>query len=109
MTTLNPEMLRRTNVGAKLLIFSFLLFFWTFPLLSQEIILKGRVTDPDGNALPNAAVVLIDRNQIRGRAATGPDGLFKIELHSAGQFVIKVDATGFRPVEQPVRVLMSGN
>jgi hypothetical protein len=105
---LNPEMLRRTKVAAKLLIFSSLVFFCAPPLLAQEIILKGRVTDPDGNALAKAAVELIDRGQVRGRATTGPDGLFQIELHSTGQFVVKVEAEGFRSVEQTVNVSRAG-
>jgi hypothetical protein len=86
-----------------------LLLFAALPVLAQEIILKGRVIDPDGNALPNATVELIDRTHVRERATSDPDGLFHIELHSSGQFVIKVDAPGFRPVEQTVNVVMSGN
>jgi Carboxypeptidase regulatory-like domain len=86
-----------------------LLFFLSLslPLPAQEIVLKGRVIDPDGNALPNATVQLIDRDRIRGQATTGPDGRFQIAMPSPrpeGQLVIKVDASGFRPVEQPVRV-----
>ena len=78
-------------------------------MLAQEILLKGRVIDPDGNALPSATVELIDHTHVRERATSGPDGLFHVELHSPGQFVIKVDAPGFRPVEQSVNVVMSGN
>ena len=114
MTKPNPdahyENARRRMAWAKILIFSSL-FFFALPLalLAQEIILKGRVVDPDGKALPNASVQLIDHYQIRGQATTGPDGLFQIALPSVGKFVVKVDASGFRPVEQPVSVSLSGN
>jgi Carboxypeptidase regulatory-like domain len=113
MTTLNPETPRRRRAGAKLLILSLLLllFCLSAPLLAQETILKGRVVDPAGNALPNAIVQLINRNQVLGQAATGPDGQFQIALPSPRQetqLVVKVDASGFRPVEQPVSVSRAG-
>jgi hypothetical protein len=113
MTTLNPETPRRRRAGAKLLILSLLLllFCLSAPLLAQETILKGRVVDPAGNALPNAIVQLINRNQVLGQAATGPDGRFQIALPSPRQetqLVVKVDASGFRPVEQPVSVSRAG-
>ena len=44
-----------------------------------------------------------------GRATSGIDGLFQMKLSSAGQFVVKVEASGFRPVEQPISVALSGN
>jgi hypothetical protein len=104
----NPETPSRAKAGAKLFALSCLLLFSALPSLAQEIILKGRVTDPDGNALPKAPVELIDHSQVLGRTTTSPDGLFQIELHSPGQFVIKVNAEGFRPVEQPVNVTRAG-
>jgi hypothetical protein len=107
MTKPNPDVqhgnARHRMACAKILIVSSL-FFFGLPLLAQEILLKGRVVDPDGKALPNATVQLIDGNQVRGRATTGPDGLFRVDLPSAGTFVLKVDASGFRAVEQPVNV-----
>jgi hypothetical protein len=89
----------------------FLLLFsaLALPLLSQEVVLKGRVVDPDGKALPQATVQLIDRDRVRQQTASGPDGLFQIALPSGGQFVIKVDASGFRAVEQPVNIALSSH
>jgi hypothetical protein len=81
----------------------------SFPLLAQEIVLKGRVTDPQGNSLPQASVQLADHDRVLGRATSGSDGLFQIRLSAAGQFVLKVEASGFRPVEQSVTVASSGN
>lgn len=73
-----------------------------FHLLAQEIILKGRVTDPQGNNLPQASVQLVDHGRVLGQATTGDNGLFQIWLPSTGGLVLKVDAPGFQTVEQPV-------
>jgi hypothetical protein len=81
----------------------------SFPLLAREIVLKGRVTDPQGNNLPQASVQLADHDRVLGRATSGNDGLFQIKLSSVGQFVVKVEAPGFRPIEQSVSVALSGN
>ncbi len=73
--------------------------------------MKGRVVDPDGNALPNATVQLISRGQVQGQTTTGPDGRFQIALpasHPDEQFAIRADASGFRLVEQPVTISRAG-
>ena len=82
-----------------------LLFVWlALPLYSQTIILKGRVADPQGNALPKASVRLLDRDRVLGEAATSADGRFQLPPANFGQFVIKVEASGFRPVTRSVTV-----
>jgi hypothetical protein len=78
-------------------------------LPAQEIVLKGRVTDPDGNSLPKATVQLVSGNQVLAQAASGPDGRFEIKVASAGQFVVRAEASGFRPVLAPLSVRASGN
>jgi Carboxypeptidase regulatory-like domain len=78
-------------------------------LLAQEIILKGRVIDPQGNALPNASVQLIERNQVVAQAKAGPDGQFLLKVSSTGEFVIKAGAPGFRSARRPLTVRPSGN
>jgi hypothetical protein len=98
-----------TALGAVHVLFLLLFSGLSFPLLAQEIVLKGRVIDPDGKALPQATVQLIDRDRVRKQATTGPDGLFQIVLPSAGQFVIRVDASGFRAVDQSVSAALSGH
>jgi hypothetical protein len=85
----------------------------SLPVYAQEIIFRGRVTDPQGNGLPGAAVQLLDRGQVAGHATTGGDGLFRIALPSSGQisttpFVVKVDAAGFRTVELRVSLSRDG-
>jgi hypothetical protein len=91
----------------KLMIISMLLL--PFPLFAQEIVLSGRVTDPQGNNLPGAVVQLADHDKVLARATSGSDGSFQMKVGVAGQFVIKVEAPGFRPVEQPITVALSGN
>ena len=70
-------------------------------LFAQPIILKGRVMDPRGNALPNALIQVLAHDRIVSRATTGADGTFQIKIDTSEQlFTVKVEATGFRPVEQ---------
>lgn len=89
--------------------FALLLFVLSpLALFSQTIVLKGRVTDPKGSALPEASVRLLDRDRIAAEAITGPDGLFQLPPVGPGQFVIKVEADGFRPVSRPVTLRRGG-
>src|ERR1035438_10245728 len=90
----------------------FLLFFWPAPLLSQQvsehpIFLKGRVIDPQGNALPGASVELSVHDpsgnaQVLGTAISGRDGLFELNAPRRGPFDVKVQAAGFRPVTKRI-------
>jgi hypothetical protein len=95
----------RTKTSIYLLM---LIICLSLPLPAQQIVLRGHVTDPQGNALPKASVRLADQDQVVGEATTGIDGLFQIPLSSPGKFVVKVDAAGFRPIEQPVNIARSG-
>src|SRR5271170_564276 len=112
---------RHSMAGIKtLLSFSTLIILLSLPLAAQEFVLKGRVVDPQGSALPKASVQVLDEGQIVGRRTTGDDGMFQITFSSAGQssrqttgndagkptgeFLVKVEASGFRPVEHPVSI-----
>jgi len=81
----------------------------SFPLIAQEIVLKGRVTDPDGNALPHASVQLIAHSQVLAQATSGPDGKFLVTLSSPGEFFVKIAAPGFRSITRPIAVTPTGN
>ena len=98
--------------GFKIVIF-FLLFLSLLlmpcVLLAQEIVVKGRVIDPQGNALPNTSIQLIERDQVLAQATSRPDGQFLMKLKSPGEFVLKADAPGFRPVIRPIIVRPTGN
>ena len=98
--------------GFKIVIFLLLLFsllLMPCVLLAQDIVLKGRVIDPKGNALPGASVQLIDRNQILAQTISRPDGQFLLKARSVGEFVVKADAAGFRSVIRPITVRPNGN
>jgi len=82
--------------------------------LGQAGVLKGRVTDPQGNALPDASVQLAARgpsknDKVLAHATSGPDGRFELKAESAGNFNLEVEAQGFRPVVRQVTVGAEGN
>jgi hypothetical protein len=82
------------------------------PLLAQEIILKGHVSDPQGNILPGAAIRFVGHSgnrETRGTATSGPDGGFEIRVTAAGDADIAVDAVGFRPVTRSITVRPGNN
>src|SRR6202046_3712104 len=81
----------------------------SLPLASQEIALRGQVTDPQGNGLSNASVQVLrhdsgGKGQALRQTTSGPDGRFEIKAASAGQFDIRVDAEGFRKFIGPQRM-----
>ncbi len=86
-----------------------LLFFMPAELLGQQIVLTGRVLDPSGNALPNASIHVFAQNQTLAQATSRADGQFTVRLTSAGEFILKAEATGFRVVVLPVTVRNANN
>lgn len=86
-----------------------MLILTSLPMVAQEIVLRGRVTDTQGNDLPQASVKLVDHDRVLGQAKSANDGLFQIKLHDAGEFLVKVEAPGFRAAEKSVSVTLSGN
>jgi hypothetical protein len=96
-------------VAKTLISFLMLAISLSLSVLGQEIVLKGRVTDPQGNALPNASIQLIGHNQVLAQAMSKPDGQFLMNVQSAGEFVVKAAASGFRPVIREITVRSSCN
>lgn len=74
----------------------FLLLVLCALLSQEEIVLKGSVSDPHGNALPKALVQLIAHNQVVSQSQSGADGRFLLKVSSTGEFTIKVESEGFR-------------
>src|SRR5690349_19870680 len=64
--------------------------------------LTGTITDPSGAVVPNATVTAtsIDTGQSR-TAMTGADGVFKFNLLPPGNYRVRMEAMGFKPVEVP--------
>jgi Carboxypeptidase regulatory-like domain len=96
--------MRRIKIG--------ILFLLLAPcaLLSQvEMVLKGSISDPHENALPNALVQLIAHNQVVSQTKSGADGHFLLKVRSSGEFTIRVDSPGFRSESRTVAIHASGN
>ena len=91
--------------GIKIVVFVLLLT----PCLAQEIVLKGRVIDPEGNALPDASIQLMEHKQVLSQTASGADGKFLVKVTSAGEFIIEAESSGFRPVSRPITVHPDAN
>src|SRR6202451_609391 len=91
--------------GVKLVIF-LLPFFLLFScaLFAKEIVLQVHVTDPQGKALPNASLELLEPNQVLAHTTSGPHGQFLLKVKSPGDFVVKADARGFRPVTSSITI-----
>jgi hypothetical protein len=64
--------------------------------------LTGRVTDASGGAVSNVTVTAtsVDTGQVRN-AITGTDGAYRFDLMPPGNYRVKFEATGFKPVEIP--------
>jgi hypothetical protein len=95
---------------------SWLILFVFLPLsmLAQVGVLRGRVTDPEGNVLPNASVQLVghDRSgedQGLKQTTSGPDGRFELKSDLIGNFGIKVEAVGFRPLTRQTTLHSGSN
>ena len=93
--------------------FVLLLLLLQLPLLAQDVMLRGRVTDPEGNALPGASIATKIRTKIKIDAdsaivTSGSDGTFSIRT-TPGEVEITVNAHGFRAVTRSIRVLPTAN
>ena len=64
--------------------------------------LTGTITDPSGAVVPAATVTAtsLDTGQVR-TATTGADGTYKINLLPPGNYRVRFEASGFKPVEIP--------
>src|SRR5208282_1450572 len=99
---------------ARLTFSLFLCSFLPMAASAQTVLLKGRVTDPSGNALPNASVQLLGHgasgnNQVVEQTTSGAEGRFELTDIAAGRFQINVDAEGFQPVLREVTVRSENN
>ncbi len=87
-----------------------LLFFFLTLLSVQSLsaqtagtgALTGTVRDPSGAVIPNATVTAtsLDTGATRS-ATTDADGTFKFNLLPPGNYKVRMDATGFKPLEVP--------
>src|SRR5579872_1305878 len=71
------------------------------PAFSQEGTILGSVTDPTGAAVPNAPITITrtDTGQIR-HVTTDSTGQYASPALTIGSYSVRVEATGFKPVEK---------
>ena len=64
--------------------------------------LTGTVKDPSGAVIPNATVTLtsVDTGQAR-TTMTGADGVYRFSLLPPGNYRVRIESSGFKPVEVP--------
>jgi Carboxypeptidase regulatory-like domain len=101
--------MKRCGYGSQISSCLLLLLTLAGAAIAQAGVLKGRVTDPQGNATPSASVRLVGHGvhndgRVLGQTTTGSDGKFELTVYSTGKFDIKVEAEGFQPVASVVTV-----
>jgi Fe(3+) dicitrate transport protein len=82
---------------------SFIALFLSLPFLSAQTV-RGRITDPDGNAVAGASVEIAESD--RG-AVTKADGSWEIS-GLAGPVTVRASYAGFEPVQAAATVPQSG-
>jgi Carboxypeptidase regulatory-like domain/TonB-dependent Receptor Plug Domain len=93
----------RFRNASLLLFFASLLSFQ--PLMAQTPgtgALTGTVKDPSGAVIPNATVTLtsVDTGQTR-TGMTGGDGVYHFNLLPPGNYRVRIEASGFKPIDVP--------
>ncbi len=78
-------------------------------VIAQDAAIRERIVDPAGNALPGAAVQLLQGNQVLAQTRSVADGRFLLSLHATGGFTLHADVEGFRPVSRSVTLQQNNN
>ena len=83
----------------------FVLGFFALPALAQEGTVLGTVVDPTGAAVPNAPITIVrsDTGQIR-HLTSDSSGQYVSPALPIGNYAVRVEAQGFKPVEQRIAV-----
>src|SRR5256712_5676477 len=102
-TTRSEECVMRLRNISLLLIFASL--FSLQSLMAQTPgtgALTGTVKDPSGAVIPNATVTVtnVDKGQAR-TGTTGGDGVYHFSLLPPGNYRVRIESSGFKPVEVP--------
>jgi Carboxypeptidase regulatory-like domain len=94
--------MKHKNVCLWLFLFSFLSTFSAMAQTAGTGALMGTLKDPSGGVVPNATVTAtnVDTGQARN-STTGSDGTYKFDLLPPGDYRVRIEATGFQPVEVP--------
>ena len=86
-----------------LLVFAFLLSFQSLKAQTPGTgALTGTVKDPSGGVIPSATVTLTSVTTGQARTTmTGADGVYHFNLLPPGNYRVRIEASGFKPVEVP--------
>ncbi len=77
---------------------------------AQEATIVGTVTDPSGAAVPNVTLTITHTETGQARqAVTNGDGQYLVSNLSIGHYSVRVDASGFKRIEQNNIVLQVGD
>lgn len=72
--------------------------------------LSGRVTDPNDSNVAGAKIKIVERdNRTRVTAITDGQGSYQFERIAAGEYVLEIEANGFAPLTQTIRVSPAAN
>ncbi len=66
-------------------------------LAAHAVVVRGRVTDPLGKAVPGGRVQLVENGKVVGVAYAGPDGSYELRSGETGRFTLLGSAGGYLP------------
>ncbi len=71
-------------------------FIFTFSMAAAAGPVTGRVVDPDGRAVPGAAILLVRSGAVVATTVTDSSGAFSLSGPDDGRFEIRIARAGFR-------------
>jgi hypothetical protein len=89
--------------------FTLVLSILTSTIFAQNTIVSGTIADPQGNAVPNAKIIITNKATGVSRTVTSADnGAYQIPQVAPGLYKIKAEAVGFASIENnAVQVLVN--
>ena len=72
---------------------------------SRQGIIRGRVLDPLGDAVPHAKATLLQNSTVVESQTTDPEGEFEFSAVNSGRYYVRVEATGFQTGESETAFL----
>ena len=84
------------------LLFIVLLFFLNIHSLSAQYRLSGRITNKEKKVIIGAKVILTTEDELIGMTLTDLNGWYRIENLSNGEYLLRVEYTGYTPISEKV-------
>jgi vitamin B12 transporter len=92
----------------RMLCFALLAFMAVPGQTQSQNILRGKVTDPVGNLVPKAKVVIIRNSKEVVQGTSDPDGAFELSVPESGRYDVQVQAAGFATQTVPAVFVAAG-